>query len=63
MQWPFLLQGVCGLKLVMRGRIVRSGGNGRATAVRADFREFRTTAARHTQNGDSGLHRFRLGAK
>src|SRR4051812_3698683 len=24
LKWPFLLEGVCGLKLVMRGRIVRS---------------------------------------
>ncbi len=42
MQWPFLLQGVCGLKLVMRGRIVRSGDDQHVTAVRADYREFRT---------------------
>lgn len=42
MQWPFLLQGVCGLKLVMRGHIVRSVENPRTTAIRAEFREFRT---------------------
>ena len=42
MQWPYLLQGVCGLKLVMRGHIVRSGGNQTKTALRAEFREFRT---------------------
>jgi len=46
MQWPFLLHGVCGLNLVMRGRIVRSAGNGKATAVRADFHEFRTAGRR-----------------
>jgi hypothetical protein len=46
MQWPYLLQGVCGLKLVMRGHIVRSGGNLRETALRAEFREFRTAGVR-----------------
>src|SRR5579864_7099625 len=28
MDWPFLLDSVCALKLVMRGRIVRTGTNG-----------------------------------
>jgi hypothetical protein len=46
LQWPYLLQGVCGLKLVMRGHIVRSGANRRETAVRAEFREFRTRGVR-----------------
>lgn len=46
LEWPFLLQGVCSLKLVMRGRIVRSESNGRAIAVRADFHEFRTARLR-----------------
>ncbi len=46
LQWPFLLQGICGLKLVMRGRIVRSDSNGRAIAVRADSHEFRTAGLR-----------------
>ncbi len=46
MQWPFLLEGVCGLKLVMRGHIVRSAGSPAVTAIRAEFREFRTTGAR-----------------
>jgi len=46
LQWPYLLQGVCALKLVMRGRIVRSAANNRETAVRAEFREFRTTGVR-----------------
>jgi hypothetical protein len=46
LQWPFLLQGVCGLKLVIRGRIVRSDSNGRAIAVRAVFHEFRTAGLR-----------------
>lgn len=44
MSWPFLLEGVCGLKLVMRGRIVRS--DARATAVKAEFHEFRTSGVR-----------------
>jgi hypothetical protein len=51
MQWPYLLQGVCGLKLVMRGPIVRSGGDSKVTAVRAEFREFRTAGVRRTQDG------------
>jgi len=46
MQWPFLLQGVCGLKLVMRGRIVRSLSQHHVTAVRAESHEFRTAGIR-----------------
>jgi len=38
--WPFLLDQVCPLKLVMRGRVVRSAGA--CIAVRADSYEFRT---------------------
>jgi hypothetical protein len=38
--WPFLLDGVCHLKLVMRGRIVRSDTTG--TAVQVTCHEFRT---------------------
>jgi hypothetical protein len=44
MHWPFLLEGVCPLKLVMRGRIVRS--DGRAIAIKAKHHEFRTAGAR-----------------
>ena len=44
LNWPFLLEGVCGLKLVMRGRIVRC--NARAIAVKAEFHEFRTAGVR-----------------
>jgi len=44
MQWPYLLQGVCSLKLVMRGRIVRSAAD--CTAIRAQFHEFRTAGLR-----------------
>ena len=50
MQWPFLLEGTCGLKLVMRGRIVRSAGNSKVTAVQADYREFRTAGFRKTKD-------------
>jgi hypothetical protein len=45
-KWPFLLEGSCGLKLVMRGRIVRRDANAKATAVRAEFHEFRTAGTR-----------------
>jgi len=55
MQWPYLLQGVCGLKLIMRGRIVRSGGDQRETAVRAEFREFRTAGIRRAKQNDTDL--------
>jgi len=42
MNWPFLLEGVCSLKLVMRGRIVRSDPKVKAAAVKAEYHEFRT---------------------
>src|ERR1700676_3773465 len=38
--WPCLLEGVCPLKLVMRGRIVRI--DGQRIAVEAQHHEFRT---------------------
>ena len=38
--WPFLLDGVCPLRLVMRGCIVRNDGNG--VAVKVWHHEFRT---------------------
>lgn len=41
LNWPFLLHGSCNLKLVIRGRIVRS--EAKSVAVRAEFHEFRTT--------------------
>jgi hypothetical protein len=44
LNWPFLLHGSCNLKLVIRGRIVRS--NEKAIAIRAEFHEFRTAGAR-----------------
>lgn len=44
--WPCLLEGVCPLKLVMRGRIVRV--DGRRIAVQAQQHEFRTAGVRAT---------------
>lgn len=43
MNWPFLLEGVCPLKLIMRGRIVRKDGT--RVAVQARHHEFRTAGA------------------
>jgi hypothetical protein len=42
--WPFLLEGVCPLKLVMQGRIVRC--EGQRVAVQARHHEFRTAGVR-----------------
>ncbi len=42
--WPFLLEGVCPLKLIVRGRIVRT--EGRTVAVKAKHHEFRTSGVR-----------------
>jgi len=39
MNWPFLLEGVCPLKLVKRGRVIRNDARG--VAVRAKDHEFR----------------------
>ena len=44
MHWPYLLDGVVTLKLVMSGRIVRSDAN--AIAVKAEHHEFRTAGER-----------------
>jgi PilZ domain len=44
--WPCLLEGVCPLKLVMRGRIVRVDGE--RIAVEAEHHEFRTAGIRPT---------------
>jgi hypothetical protein len=44
MKWPFLLEGVCPLCLVMRGRVVRS--EGQRIAVQAKQHEFRTAGIR-----------------
>jgi len=42
--WPFLLEGVCPLKLVIRGSVVRS--DSKNVAVRNKHHEFRTAGAR-----------------
>jgi PilZ domain len=42
--WPFLLEGVCPLKLIVHGRVVRT--DGRAVAVKAKHHEFRTAGVR-----------------
>ena len=47
MQWPFLLEGVCPLKLVIQGTVVRSDGKG--VAVRSKHHEFRTAGARSSR--------------
>jgi hypothetical protein len=44
LNWPFLLHGSCNLKLVIRGRIVRTAD--KAIAIRAEFHEFRTAGVR-----------------
>jgi hypothetical protein len=40
LNWPVLLQGVCALKLIMRGRILRT--QVKTVALKTEFREFRT---------------------
>jgi hypothetical protein len=47
--WPFLLEGVCPLKLLMRGRIVRIDGKG--VAIKFKHHEFRTAGARIPNSG------------
>jgi hypothetical protein len=42
--WPFLLEGVCPLKLVMKGQIVRSDVRG--VAIQSSYHEFRTAGSR-----------------
>jgi len=42
--WPFLLGGVCLLRLIVRGRIVRS--DGKRVAVQSMQHEFRTAGVR-----------------
>jgi hypothetical protein len=46
LSWPFLLEGICNLKLVMRGRIVRCDTGSRAIAVKAEYHEFHTAGVR-----------------
>jgi|SRR5579871_4950964 len=49
--WPFLLEGVCPLKLVMRGRVVRSEGT--SAAIQTSQHEFRTAGIRAGATQDS----------
>jgi|HubBroStandDraft_6_1064221.scaffolds.fasta_scaffold1181433_1 hypothetical protein len=53
LNWPFLLEGVCPLKLVMRGRIVRSDGRG--VAIQSNYHEFRTAGSRIARGRPSTL--------
>jgi len=46
MHWPFLLEGVCPLKLVIHGSVVRSDGKG--VAVQSKHHEFRTAGVRRS---------------
>jgi hypothetical protein len=43
LNWPFLLEGVCPLKLLIKGRIVRSDVHG--VAIQSSFHEFRTAGS------------------
>jgi hypothetical protein len=52
--WPFLLEGVCPLRLMMRGRIVRSDGNG--VAIKSNFHEFRTAGSRLSNSSSNPSH-------
>ena len=47
MQWPFLLEGVCPLKLVIHGSVVRSDSKG--VAILNKHHEFRTAGARSSR--------------
>ena len=49
--WPFLLEGICPLKLVMQGRIIRCDGRG--IAVKVSHHDFRTAGARVPKNRPS----------
>jgi hypothetical protein len=53
LSWPFLLEGVCPLKLVMRGRIVRSDMRG--VAIQSNYHEFRTAGSRIPRGRPSTL--------
>jgi hypothetical protein len=44
LSWPFLLEGVCPLKLVAKGQIVRSDVRG--VAIQYNYHEFRTAGSR-----------------
>jgi len=56
LSWPFLLEGTCPLKLVMRGRIVRIDSKG--VAIKFKHHEFRTAGARRSK-AQSSQHKVR----
>jgi hypothetical protein len=53
LNWPFLLEGVCPLRLVMKGRIVRSDVRG--IAIQSSYHEFRTAGSRLPKSRPSHL--------
>ena len=53
--WPLLLSGVCPLRLIIRGCIVRSDANG--VAVRVWHHEFRTAPASSSRSRSDGKNR------
>jgi hypothetical protein len=53
LSWPYLLEGVCPLKLVMKGRIVRSDVRG--VAIQSNYHEFRTAGSRNAKGRPSAL--------
>lgn len=53
LNWPFLHQGSCRLKLIMRGRILRT--DEKTIAMKAEFRELRT-AGRSAFEGTAFIH-------
>jgi hypothetical protein len=53
LSWPFLLEGVCPLKLVMKGQIVRSDGRG--VAIQYNYHEFRTAGSRSSKDRPSNF--------
>ena len=56
LNWPFLLEGTCPLKLVMRGRIVRIDAKG--VAIKFKHHEFRTAGIRRAK-GQISQHKVR----
>ena len=53
LSWPFLLEGVCPLRLVMKGRIVRSDLRG--VAIQSSYHEFRTAGSRIPKSRSSNF--------
>ncbi len=53
LSWPFLLEGICPLRLVMRGRVVRSDVRG--IAIQSSYHEFRTAGTRVAKDRSSNV--------